>query len=71
MTSNFPGDINKYQPYVPGIVIEDPSVDPVVEPGGSFIIGQIERTDPADNIHINDCDIIINREFSFDTDINS
>ncbi|MFC2080016.1 T9SS type A sorting domain-containing protein [Bacteroidota bacterium] len=79
-TLSFPNRYNYYIPgrdystddsllYDPGKVIEDPLVNSMIEPGGSFVIGHIERTDMADNIHINDCDIIINREFSFETEV--
>ncbi len=53
--------------YQPGRIVQDAAVNPLVEPGGSFVIGHIEDTDPEDRVHINDCDIIINKELSFDT----
>ncbi|MCK4920212.1 MAG: hypothetical protein KAS71_04150, partial [Bacteroidales bacterium] len=55
--------------YVPGIVVEDTEVNPVIELGGSFVIGHIENAEMEENSHLNDCDIIINRELSFDTEV--
>jgi len=55
--------------YDPGIFVKDPAVNPIIEPNGSFVIGHIEDLDPGDRIHVNDCDIILNRELSFPSDV--
>ncbi|MCF8379216.1 MAG: T9SS type A sorting domain-containing protein [Bacteroidales bacterium] len=55
--------------FVPGIVVADPDVESKIEPNGSFVIGMIEREDPLDNIHIDDCDIIMNKDLYFETDV--
>lgn len=55
--------------YKPGMFIPDAEVSSLLEPGGAFVIGHIEDTDLEDRVHINDCDIILNRELSFDTSV--
>ncbi|MCK4919503.1 MAG: T9SS type A sorting domain-containing protein, partial [Bacteroidales bacterium] len=73
----------RYKYYIPGcdypisdsssfisdIVEADPDVEARIEPNGSFVIGMIEREDLSDNIHIDDCDIIFNKDLYFETDV--
>lgn len=53
--------------YQPRVMLPDEDVNPVIEAEGSFVIGHFERTNPENYIHLDDCDIIINKEYSFET----